>query len=94
MNNLSEKYLLQIEPKEQKSKTPINDNLTKKMINLLKTAKRGRAYKGTHRCVCGERSENYDLFIGNLITNSLAVHYLKWHRKEIPKSEILKLRDI
>jgi len=47
---------------------------------------------GVHECVCGERSHGCDYKISeNCATNSLAVHYLRWHRDEVPKSELLKI---
>jgi len=95
MHTLSKKYLLQIEPKGKKSKTRCNDRLTEKMRLLLKYAKDGRPYKGHHTCSCGKHSGNRDLYIkGGYITDSLAVHYLEWHRKDVPEKEIDKLKAI
>lgn len=94
VNNISKKYLLQIEPRGKKSESPINDYLVRKMESLLDQATRGRGYKGTHKCICGKRSVNYNLFIRGYITNSLAAHYLRWHRNEVPRSEIAKLKSI
>lgn len=94
MYNISRKYLLQIEPKGGRSELPTIDALSIKMESLLSRATKGRGYKGTHKCICGKRSGNYDLSIGGYITNSLAVHYLQWHRNEVPRSEIIKLRNI
>ena len=92
MHNTSAKYLLQIEPKKAKEKIPIEDKLTIKMEILLKNAIIGTHYRGFHMCHCGEISETKDLIVGNYITNSLAAHYLRWHRAEIPRSEIEKLK--
>jgi len=94
MINTSNKYLLQIEPKNKKSIHPSNDSVTRKMERLLESAKKGKAYKGTHKCVCGIRSTSYDLFIRGYITNSLAVHYLRWHRNEVPRLEIEKVKNM
>lgn len=94
MNNISKKYLLQIEPRSKKSKLPFNDALARKMESLLELATRGKLYKGWHTCACGERSTSYDLIVKGYITNSLAAHYLRWHRSEVPRSEIEKLRNI
>ena len=50
---------------------------------------------GVHTCICGEQSLSYDFFLpGNSATNSLCLHYLKWHRDEIPKSELKKIKNI
>ena len=94
MHNTSSKYLLQIHPSCPKSSKPCNDELTAKMERLLEVAKRGKPYKGCHKCICGERSSNYDLFVAGYTTNSLAAHYLIYHRNGIPKSEIEKLNSI
>jgi hypothetical protein len=34
------------------------------------------------------------LHIKGYITNSLAVHYLEWHRKDVPEKETAKLKSI
>jgi len=94
MHKVSKKYLLQIEPKGPKSKRPCNDNLTDKMEALIRRAKHGKPWKGTHKCICGERSGNTDLFASGYTTNSLAAHYLRWHRDDVPFSEIEKLQRI
>jgi hypothetical protein len=94
MSKVSKKYLLQIEPKGKKSAVRCNDKLTQKMRLLLKYAKEGRHYKGWHTCSCGERGGSCDLHIKGYITNSLAVHYLEWHRKDVPEKEIAKLKSI
>lgn len=91
MYNTSNRYLMQIEPKTGKTLRPNNNYLTIKMERLLKNAKICSRYRGFHECICGERSGTCDLHIGEFITNSLAVHYLRWHRDEVPVSEIDKL---
>jgi hypothetical protein len=41
-------------------------------------------YKGFHRCVCGAESSDCEYLITrNVATNSLAAHYLQYHRDEI-----------
>ncbi len=95
MTNTSENYLLFIEPKFNVCELPVKDELTAKIRNLLKTAKPASGYyKGVHVCKCGKRSLNYDLKTGKFITNSLAEHYMCYHRSEVPQSEIDKLRSI
>jgi len=94
MNDTSRKYLLQIEPTNKQSRFPVNDALTRKMESLLKIATIGRRSKGWHTCVCGVKSTSYDLIVKGYVTNSLSVHYLQWHRNEVPVSEIRKLKAI
>lgn len=94
MINLSDKYLLMIEPNDKVKELEVNDAYTAKMEMLIKKATEGPAYKGFHVCACGERSTNYDLKIGKYTANSLAAHYLRYHRSEVPASEIEKLRKL
>jgi hypothetical protein len=47
---------------------------------------------GIHICRCGAKSYSFDIDLGNgYYTNSLADHYLRFHRSEIPKHEMLKV---
>lgn len=96
MHDTSEKYLLQIHPESPKTEFPVDDFLTRRMETLLYNATKGATYRGWHNCTgCGESSGSSDLIVeGGYITNSLAVHYLRWHRPEVPKSEIDKLTDL
>uniref|UniRef100_A0A6M3KFL2 Uncharacterized protein n=1 Tax=viral metagenome TaxID=1070528 RepID=A0A6M3KFL2_9ZZZZ len=95
MQDLSERYLLQLHPANKKSEYPVNDTLTDKMEKLLSSAKKGTQYRGWHNCTgCGEMSGSCDLIVGPYITNSLAAHYLRWHRNDAPESEINKLKKL
>lgn len=97
--------------KNQKSKEPINDKLTELMKRALEKATTGTSnysntdqeaqfrpksmYKGLHRTMCGEYSDNKDYLLENgMITNSLAVFYLQYYRSAIPKTELKKLSDL
>lgn len=46
--------------------------------------------KGSHRCACGHGwSSNYDyVLIDGSITNSMAIHYLAYHRNECPQEAL------
>jgi hypothetical protein len=94
MIDLSENMLLMIEPQSKIKEEAINDAYTEKMKMLLKKAKKGPPFRGFHVCACGECSTNYDLNIGKYTTNSLAAHYLCYHRSEVPVSEIEKLKKL
>ena len=55
----------------------------------------GVAFKGVHRTLCGEISNNCDYLLENyMITNSLAPFYLRWYRNSIPESEMIKLKKL
>jgi hypothetical protein len=88
--------LLYIEPQNPPSAEPLVDEYTRHMTGLLDAHENtgcymsGRfyphdAFRGWHTCSCGVWSTNVDYLLpGGLITNSLAVHYLAFHRDEVP----------
>lgn len=88
-------HILFIEPEKAASKEPVQDKLSAKMREAMKYARRSQPYFGVHQCVCGERSDAFDwiLHTGQK-TNSLAVHYLEYHRKEVPRSELKKVKNL
>ena len=94
MIKLDDNSILMIEPKHKKSTFPTIDVLTIGMEKELRKARRGRSYKGIHTCGCGERSGNTELYVDGKLTNSLAAHYLKWHRNDVPKSELEKVKKL
>lgn len=95
MIDISEKYFLMIEPNSSTKEIEINDELTKKVEEIMKTKKVVAMYRGFHICSCGQIGGNcdYEITIGKnkYITNILALHYIKFHRSEIPQSELKKL---
>ena len=102
MIDLSEKMLLYIEPQNQKSDTPVLDELTKKMTAAFRDYKTGSGYQGQfmedamtigeQTCACGAKSTNLDYLLpSGFITNRLCVHYLAWHRSEVPQSGLDKV---
>jgi len=95
---LAEEYAegyLYIEPVGKASAQPVIDNITRKMAGSLCAAyvrKPEPGRSGFHTCVCGVSSDNRDLRLSDgKLTNSLCVHYLAFHRKEVPESEIKKV---
>jgi len=52
-------------------------------------------YRGSHTTDCGEKSGSKDLLLENgMITNSLAVFYVRWYRGSIPNTEKSKLNEL
>ena len=50
------------------------------------------AYMGVHQCICGAKSHSRDYLLPNgYVTNSLAVHYLEFHRDEVSDVELAKI---
>lgn len=105
MISTSPKMLLYIEPQQLKSDTPIIDDLTTKMAAAFTGYKSGVGYDGQftegvgtlgwHTCACGARSSSKDYLLPNgYITNSLCLHYLAWHRNEVPQSELDKVASL
>ncbi len=88
--------LLFIEPKHPASPTPVIDGLTRRMCAALRTAKPGdylfSASCGIHRCVCGAVSTNCNYTLENgEVTNSLCVHYVAFHRNEVPAEQLARV---
>lgn len=99
--------LLYIEPQNQKSENPLVDSLARKMTAAYQHQKstgvlrsdgsytEGVSTMGFQRCACQATSDpvDYKLDCG-YVTNSLCVHYLAWHRDEIPELEIAKVNSL
>lgn len=94
--------LLFIEPKGRASPVALIDAYTRRMVAAMRNARRGTwtgdgfhvggGWKGWHTCSCGARSGNQDLLLSNgAVTNSLASHYLAYHRGEVPAAELRKV---
>lgn len=95
MHSTRPHFLLMIEPRYAKSATPDRDWATKKMTRLLNAAERINPTFGWHTCVCGAKSDCCEWRLrGGLISNNLAVHYLTWHRSEVPAAEMMKLFEL
>lgn len=91
---LDSQHLLMVEPTSPRSATPVIDGLTRKMAAALATARIGNHYRGQHSCTghgCRSASDNADHHVGEALTNSLAVHYLAYHREDVPAEELLKV---
>lgn len=87
--------LLYVTPPGQVSIEPCNDELTIAMEAAFSTAETVQTWRGWHTCACGERSTNCDYMVaGCFTTNSLCVHYLRWHRDAVPARELNKVRGI
>ena len=100
--DLSPDHLLFIEPTLPPSAEPVVDEYTRRMTGAMRSASPQAAYRGIHRCRCGETSTNSDYIVRiaqrvpgspwhGLLTNSLAVHYLAFHRDEVPPGELAKV---
>jgi hypothetical protein len=49
--------------------------------------------RGVHYCVCHAKSANFDFELADgMYTNTLAVHYMLYHRSEVPAQEIEKVK--
>lgn len=101
-------FLLFVEPSNDRAETPVIDDLTRKMAAAFLIAKSGTIMGGTpddfregarwhgvQQCACGRCSSAVDYLLpSGLMTNSLCVHYLAWHRSEIPQSELDKVASL
>lgn len=91
--------ILMIEPKMPVSEAPLIDELTRKMTAAWhKRRDSDRAYRGFHICHCNAWSDNRDHYVmvdgRELLTNSLCIHYLAFHRLDISAEELEKVRTL
>ena len=90
--------ILMVEPSANISAEPLIDELTRKMVAAWRKRRESDyGYRGVHWCPCGTTSDNRDHFIGageGVLTNSLCIHYLAFHRNELPKEELDKVHAL
>ena len=103
---IDQQGLLYIEPQQPPLAEPVIDDLTWKMAAALNHPvatgvyqggqfRKGDAYRGWHTCSCGACSSNVDYWLpGGEVTHSLAVHYLAYHRHEIPPQQLDRVRQL
>lgn len=82
--------LLYLQPTQRPSRDALLDELTGKMAAALRAApSTGIKSRGWHTCRCGARSSNTDYILpSGHQTNFLCVHYLAYHREEVPAAEL------
>lgn len=101
----STNMILYIEPENDRSAEPLIDDLTKQMTAALRKSRPGVMINGmfkdldslgSHTCVCGAKSDTTEHMLKDekTLTNSLCVHYLAWHRFEIPQAELDKVTNL
>lgn len=94
--------LLFIKPQNPPSEEPLVDGLTAKVVAALREAEAGvfvqgqflpgASPKGMHLCSCRAASTAQDYRLpGGEVTNSLAGHYLAWHRSEVPPLQLARV---
>jgi hypothetical protein len=103
---IDQQGLLYIEPQQRPLTTPVIDDLTWKMAAALNHCIatgtyqdgcliKGNRFRGWPTCSCGACSSNVDYLLpGRKVTNSLAVHYLAYHRHEVPLRQLERIRQL
>ena len=102
--------ILYIHPKNTPSEEPVEDELTELVRDNFEAAVAigccggndsfitGTSFMGVHQCTgltCDAYSESCDYLLPyGIITNSLCVHYIQYHRDEIPENELQKIRQL
>lgn len=85
-------HILYIEPGPYTSEEPVIDELTRKMTAAFRLAEPGPGWRGFHVCRCGVNSSNCDYTLpDDRQANSLCIHYLAYHRDEVPEAELAKV---
>jgi hypothetical protein len=87
---ISDSDLLFIEPQQSALSTPIVDDVTRRMTAAFRASTPSDTYFcGFHKCVCGARSHARNYFLPDgRHTNSLCVHYVAYHRAEVPDAQL------
>ena len=81
--------LLYIEPSRHISPEPVIDELTRKMAAGFRQSTISVTWRGDHHCACGARSDHNDHLLRNGVeTNTRCVHYLAYHRAEVPSLQL------
>ena len=92
------KFLLYIRPQNTPSLRPVIDYYTLKLgINMVNGGVlEHTTIKGIHLCNgCKIHSTSHDILLPNgFITNKLALHYLMYHRSEVPSEELSKIYNM
>lgn len=96
-------HLLFIEPTSAPAVQPVIDDLTRKMAGAWRARETSRTgARGWHNCTgagCSANSDNHDHWVttadgARLSTNWLCVHYLAFHRGDVPPEEIAKIERL
>jgi hypothetical protein len=98
MISTADTHLLFIEP-GLASAQPVIDELTRKMTGAWRTRRIVMSYRGFHRCACGAESDHHNYAVATiggqlLTTNLLAIHYLAFHRADVPRAELEKVKQL
>lgn len=83
---------------------PIIDATTRKIAAAIHAARIGTRYRGVHDCTgagCSASSDNTDHYVRHasptgtreLLSNSLAVHYVACHRSEVPADQLFAIES-
>ena len=85
--------LLFVEPRQPASPIPLIDHITRRMCAAFRLARTcDSVCCGYHRCVCGALSADHNFHLPNGdLTNSLCVHYVAYHRSEVPREELVRI---
>ena len=88
--------LLFIVPVNTAANEPLVDELTLKMVRALREGRPANyIYAGHHTCICGAKSGSTDIVLPNgWVTNTLCVHYVAYHRDEVPAADLEAVRRL
>jgi hypothetical protein len=87
--------ILCIVPSARTSARPLVDRLTHKMTAAYRQSVIDAGPSGRRICRCGVESDSSKRILPNgMKTNALCVHYLAFHRDEIPAAEREKVRQL
>ena len=102
MQSTKAAHLLFIEPVGPCAAEPLIDDVTRKLAGAWRQrAVSEFGYRGVHAAHCGARSDIFDHYLlideggpRAIVTNSLALHYVAYHRSEVPPFELDKIERL
>lgn len=89
-------HLLFVEPTLAPTELPIIDDITRRLTSawrVRQTDPTSRS-RGVHSCTgaaCHAHSDNADHLVAGLLTHSLCIHYVAFHRSEIPARDLERI---
>jgi hypothetical protein len=89
--------LLYVAPTRKPSEHPVVDELTLKMVAALRQGSKPSGYivLGVVTCVCGAMASMMNVTLPNgWLTNDLSVHYLAYHRAQVPQWQLDAVRTL
>lgn len=82
------KGFLMLDPKGPKSTEPIIDHMTRRVAAAIRHGLKTDQIITPRVCQCGAKSDDVRHYVNGVIASTLAIHYMAYHRLEVPDDEL------